>query len=106
MMTRYFLACCLMLSSLSSYAEPVWIDVRSAMEYSLDHIEGDPRISHGDVNTEIPKLYPDKDTEIILYCRSGGRAGKAQQALEDLGYTNVTNAGGIDDAREKRKIQK
>ncbi|MGK0446122.1 MAG: rhodanese-related sulfurtransferase, partial [Bermanella sp.] len=32
-------------------------------------------------------------------CRSGNRAGKAVNTLKSLGYTNVTNIGGLDDAR-------
>jgi phage shock protein E len=49
-------------------------------------------------------MFPDKTTEIHLYCRSGGRAGRAMNALEDAGYTNVSNAGGIEDAREARAL--
>jgi len=42
----------------------------------------------------------DKDTEIRVYCRSGRRAGIALAALEEMGYTNATNVGGIGDALE------
>jgi phage shock protein E len=42
----------------------------------------------------------DKNTEIRVYCRSGRRAGIALAALEEMGYTNATNVGGINDARE------
>ena len=41
-----------------------------------------------------------RDTPIYLYCGSGGRAEMAKQRLELLGYTNVTNAGGLDEVRE------
>jgi phage shock protein E len=84
------------------YAEAVWIDVRSAIEHKIDNIEGDLRISHGDI-IEVTNLYPKKNTAIRLYCRSGGRAGIALKALEKAGYTNVQNIGGIDDARKARK---
>jgi len=33
-------------------------------------------------------------------CRSGRRAGIALATLEEMGYTNATNVGGIGDARE------
>ncbi|GAC16600.1 rhodanese-like domain-containing protein [Aliiglaciecola lipolytica] len=85
-------------------AETVWIDVRSEAEYKLDNIAGDMRITHTDIVEQVSKQYPDKNTEIHLYCRSGGRAGKAQEALQQAGYNNVKNAGGIDDAREERSI--
>lgn len=92
--------CC---SSISN-AETVWIDVRSVAEHSIDKIEGDIRISHDNIVPEVNKLFPDKNTDIHLYCRSGGRAGKAMSALTEFGYTNVSNAGGINDARQERGL--
>lgn len=91
--------------SVFSYAETAWIDVRTAVEHKIDHIEGDIRISHGDIVEKVTELYPNKDTDISLYCRSGNRAGKAKSALEEAGYTQVTNAGSIDDARKIRSIE-
>ena len=88
----------------AAFAEAVWIDVRTAMEHTMDSIEGDPRIPHDEIVDGVAALYPDKDTEIHLYCRSGGKAGKAQAALKSAGYTNVVNEGGIDDAREARGL--
>jgi phage shock protein E len=41
---------------------------------------------------------PDKNKEIYLYCRSGNRSGKATRILQNLGYRNVTNIGGIQSA--------
>lgn len=91
--------------SLPSFAEPVWIDVRSSLEYKIDHIEGDIRISHGDIVDRVSSLYPDKETEIHLYCRSGGRAGKAMTALQQAGYSKVTNIGSIGEARKQRNLK-
>ena len=85
-------------------ADEVWIDVRSAVEHTIDHIEGDVRISHGEIVQKVNSLYPDKNTEIRLYCRSGGRAEKALLALEAEGYKDVKNVGGIDNARNERGI--
>jgi phage shock protein E len=85
-------------------AKAVWIDVRTPDEHALDSIEGDMRISQDDIVAEVTKLYPDKNTEIHLYCGSGRRAGRAAEALEQAGYTNVSNAGGIDDARSARGL--
>lgn len=89
-----------------SYAEVFWIDVRTAAEHNIDHIEGDIRISHEEIVSNIAELYPDKGTEISLYCRSGNRAGKALIALKEAGYTLASNAGSIDDARKQRAIDK
>jgi phage shock protein E len=90
--------------SLLSYADPVWIDLRSAGEHMINNIDGDTRISHSEIVAEINKMFIDKDREISLYCRSGGRASKARAALLDAGYSNVANIGGIDDARKARGL--
>ncbi|KXF81558.1 rhodanese-like domain-containing protein [Enterovibrio coralii] len=92
----------LFLFSAVTRAETVWIDTRSSFEHFFDNIEGDARISHGDIVEEVSKLYPDKNTEIGLYCVRGVRAGKAMEALQRAGYENVFNAGSIDEARAAR----
>lgn len=94
------------LSPLLVQAEAVWVDVRSSAEHKLDHIKGDLRISHSKIVAEVSKLFPNKETEIRLYCRSGRRAGKAMAALNKAGYENVSNAGGIEDARKERGLVK
>ena len=94
----------LLLTPILAHAESVWIDVRSEAEHQVSHIEGDPLIPHRGIVAGVAEQFPDRDTEIHLYCRSGVRAGKAKAALEAAGYTNVINEGGIDDAREKRNL--
>jgi len=89
----------------SAFEGSVWIDVRTAEEHAANNISGDIRITHTDIVTEVQKLYPDKNTQIQLYCRSGGRAGKAMSALKEAGYSNVVNAGSIDDARKTRGLK-
>lgn len=78
----------------------VWIDVRSLNEYNEDHINNTEHIPHTEIATRIDSLSLKKSTPIKLFCRSGKRAGLAQATLQDLGYSNVENVGGIDDARE------
>jgi phage shock protein E len=46
-------------------------------------------------------LLPDKSQHIIVYCARGGRAAKAKETLEGLGYTNVENAGGYKDMQQR-----
>ncbi len=91
-----------------AYAEadsgPVWIDVRTVFEHAIDRIDGDIRISWGDIVEGVTELFPDKETEIHLYCRSGARSSRALAALKAYGYNNVFNAGGIGDARKQRGL--
>ncbi len=88
-------------------SETVWIDVRTIEEYESDHIEGDRNIPIQTMSaaTIASQLGLDQDTRIGLYCASGGRAGRALIMLEEAGFTNAFNAGGISDAREQRKLR-
>lgn len=47
-------------------------------------------------------LFATKETPIIVYCMSGRRAHTARQALQQLGYTNVWNAGGLADIQDMK----
>jgi rhodanese-related sulfurtransferase len=46
----------------------------------------------------------DKEAAIVLMCGSGTRAGYVKEALENMGYTKVFNAGGIRDYAGANKI--
>lgn len=99
--------CPLLIAALCSTAvsaDVKWIDVRTAREHAEDRIPGDPLIPHNNIVSGVSALFPDKDTDIRLYCRSGRRSGIAKSELEQAGYTEVTNVGGIDDARERRGL--
>jgi len=90
----------ILLSACSLMApKTVWIDVRSLDEYNENHISNTEHIPHTEIVAQISDLDLDKSAPIKLFCRSGVRAGLALTALQDLGYTNVENVGGIADAR-------
>lgn len=77
--------------------QEIWLDVRTAEEYSTGHVENSTHIPYQLVGDQIAALVSDKDTVIHLYCRSGNRAGKALKVLQEMGYTNAHNDGGISD---------
>jgi phage shock protein E len=87
-----------------AWADPVYIDVRTVEEYSADHIEGDLNLPLAELDTEALAARFGKDAELVLYCRSGARAGQALQQLVTAGFTNVSNGGGISDVRQLRAI--
>lgn len=74
----------------------VLIDVRSSIEYNQEHLNDAINISVEVIADEIEEEAPDKDTKIIVYCRSGQRSATAAQTLVDMGYTNVYDLGSID----------
>lgn len=91
-----FLGLSVLVSQLAMAADPIWIDVRSAEEFQAGHLEGAVNIVHTDIAKQIATVTTDKNAEIHLYCRSGRRSGIAEDALKQLGFTNVHNAGGYD----------
>jgi len=100
------LAYCLLLSGAALAGDDkdaVWIDVRTPQEYSSGHLDGATNIPHTEIGDQIASVTEDKSAPIKLYCRSGGRAGMAKEKLEEMGYTNVENVGGLDDAKEMAK---
>jgi rhodanese-related sulfurtransferase len=71
------------------------VDVREAHEKSYSDIGG-MLLPLSKFESEYTKLDSLKETEIILYCRSGGRSGQAASYLKSKGFPNVTNVlGGI-----------
>ncbi len=78
----------------------VLLDVRSRSEYEGGHVPGSihiPLDALERVKTEIP----DPATPIFAYCLSGGRSSSAVGKLKAMGYTDVTNIGGINRYRGK-----
>ena len=91
----------LLFSSLLSSNEIIVIDVRSFEEVKTGIIQDAIHIEWTKIDKEITKIDLTKDQPIYLYCRSGNRSGKAAVMLEKIGFTNVINAGGIDEAAKK-----
>lgn len=60
-----------------------------------DHIPGtDTLIPYDEIGEKIKNLVPDKDSKIVLYCRSGSMSVIASEELVNMGYTNVYNVDG------------
>lgn len=80
------------------------IDVRTEAEWNLGYLENAIHIPLDTIEKNITFTEPDKYKEIYLYCRSGNRSGKATSILQNLGYKNVTNIGGIQSASANLNI--
>lgn len=81
----------------SSQEKIHWIDVRSSEEYSEKHFSQAANIPHKEIASRINEVTNDKNAIIYLYCRSGRRAEVAKEQLEQLGFTQVINKGGLVD---------
>lgn len=75
----------------------VILDVREQDEFDAGHIPGAILIPYTKIENKSEEMLPDKDTQILVYCRSGRRSKIAAQSLASLGYTNVKEFGGIMD---------
>ncbi len=100
---RMLVALLLSFAATLSYAEPdYWIDVRTAEEYASAHAAAAINIPHDQIAQKIAAVTQNKEAEIWLYCRSGRRSGIALETLEGMGYTQVKNIGGLEDALKRQ----
>lgn len=85
-------------SMMEEQPDAVILDVREQDEYDAGHIPGAVLLPVGTINEETAaSAIPEKDTVVLVYCRSGNRSKTASQALADLGYTRIYEFGGIKD---------
>ena len=75
--------------------EGLLVDVREKEEFEESHLEGAVNISEKVIEEKIDQYATDKDTPIILYCKSGKRSASAAKKLLEAGYTNIYDLGSI-----------
>lgn len=73
----------------------VILDVRDQDEFDAGHIPGAILIPYTQIDQKAETMLPDKDKQILVYCRSGRRSKIAAESLAKLSYTNVKEFGGI-----------
>ena len=73
----------------------ILLDVRSPEEFRQIHIKGAKLLPLDQLPSRAAPDLPDRDAVIVVYCHSGARASNAVRFLTGLGYTNVSNLGGI-----------
>lgn len=72
------------------------VDVREPWEYEEFNI-GAKNIPLATVMTIVEDYADNKNDEIIVHCKMGGRSAQAQGLLTQLGFTNVRNLeGGVE----------
>lgn len=70
------------------------IDVREDNEFNDSHAKFATHIGRGVIERDIVHQFPDKDTELILYCGGGYRSALAADNLQKMGYRNVLSMCG------------
>ena len=71
---------------------PFVLDVRAPEEFVTGHVPGAVNIPYDQVAARLAEVPKDKD--VVLYCRSGRRAGMAAEALAANGYTRLKHLEG------------
>lgn len=75
----------------------ILVDVRTQEEYDEGHIIGSILIPVDVIKDQAEQILTDKESKIIIYCRTGNRFQTAGEILKDLGYKNIYDLGGIVD---------
>lgn len=86
-------------SHYKSIENAILLDVRTKEEYKEGHIEGSINIPLQEIQKAAERI--EKDAIVFVYCLSGARSRQATQQLKKMGYSNVTNIGGINRYRGK-----
>ncbi|WP_338416493.1 rhodanese-like domain-containing protein [uncultured Sphaerotilus sp.] len=86
-------------ASTALVAADLVLDVREPDEYAAGHLPGAVNIPRGLLEFKLSgnPAYERRDLQIVVYCKTGGRAALAACALHEMGYVSVQSvAGGID----------
>ena len=81
---------------LQLHPEAVLVDVREEEEYITGHARDAELLPVDELDAESAGLLIEsKETPVLVYCRTGRRSREAAQKLEELGYTEVYDMGGL-----------
>jgi phage shock protein E len=72
------------------------VDVRTPGEVAAEAYPGAINIPLDEVEKRLAD-FGDRKHAVVVYCRSGHRAGLAKAILEKNGFSDVTNGGGLKD---------
>ena len=69
----------------------VLLDVREDHEWQAGHAAEAVHLGKGILERDLEKLYPDKNTEIVMYCGGGFRSALTCDAAQNMGYRKVSS---------------
>ena len=74
---------------LAERKDVVLMDVREDHEWAKGHGAEAVHMGKGILERDLEKAYPDKSTEIIMYCGGGFRSALTADVAQRMGYTKV-----------------
>ncbi len=82
------------------------VDVRTPSEYAEGHLDGAVNIDVQDAAGFTAALEDlDPAAPYVVYCRSGNRSAAATAQMVDVGFTDVTDAGGLQAAADATGLE-
>jgi rhodanese-related sulfurtransferase len=74
---------------LAKNSRAVLVDVREDSEWQNGHAAEAVHLGKGILERDLEKMFPDAETEIIMYCGGGFRSALTADAAQKMGYRNV-----------------
>jgi len=72
----------------------VLMDVREDGEWQAGHATEAVHLGKGVLERDLEKMFPDTNTEIIMYCGGGYRSALTADVAQRMGYKNVSSVIG------------
>ncbi len=72
----------------------VVLDVRTPEEFAAGHVPGAINIPHTELAARVAELEGSRDSDIVVYCRSGARSAIALGELEKSGFRRLFHLQG------------
>lgn len=72
----------------------VLVDVREDLEWQNGHAAGAVHLGKGVLERDIEKMFPNPNTELIMYCGGGYRSVLTADVAQRMGYKNVASVVG------------
>lgn len=70
-------------------SKAVLMDVREDDEWKKQHAQQAVHLGKGVLERDLEKMFPDLNTEILMYCGGGFRSVLTADAARQMGYRNV-----------------
>lgn len=99
-MTKLFFSLCFLLASAVGFnaqslsevvndPKTILVDVRSREEFAEGNVKNSINIPIDELESRLGEL--DKDKNIVVFCKLGIRAGKAEKLLKEKGFKHIHN---------------
>jgi len=70
------------------------VDVREDREWDKQHACEAVHLGKGVLERDIENMFPDKSTELIMYCGGGYRSALTAEVAQRMGYKNIHSLAG------------